>query len=214
MSEELHPQEVRARPRAVGRDADAYEVWRPETAYPGERDRAQALGAALRERRHARQLTQRDLAREAAISERHLQRLERGERLTRLSTLERLVRALEQDEAAAQALLEMLVDTAGSALAAETDHPRRVERRRERRQARVERNQHELVSVARVPLVSGDTLERRITDRPGAGNSRRKSISYVIVPADGVGDEVEIEPTPDLLAAFRQLPVRWSRPNG
>lgn len=213
MSEQVHPQEVRARPRAVGRDADAYEVWRPETADPGERDRAQALGAAVRERRQARHLTQRDLAREAAISERHLQRLERGERLTRRSTLERLARALEPDDAAAQALLEILVGVAANALAAETDHPRRVERRRVRRQARVERNQHELMSVARVPLVSGDTLERRISDKPGAGNGRRKSISYVIVP-DGAGDEVEIDPTPDVLAAFRKVPVRWSRPNG
>jgi transcriptional regulator with XRE-family HTH domain len=195
----------------VDRLADEYQVWRPETAHPDDRDRATALGSALLRARRDRKLNQRSLARTAQISERHLQRLERGERLTRASTLDRLARALESDEAAAQVLLAEFLRLAGATLADETAHAERVERRRARRVAEVERNQHDLASVARVPLVGGQVLERRITDKPGNGTSRQRSITYVVVADD---QETEIEPTPEILRALRKLPIQRSRPNG
>lgn len=170
-----------------------------------------ALGSALRRVRRDRKISQRSLARTAQISERHLQRLERGERLTRASTLDRLARALEPDEAAAQVLLTEFLALAGPTLADETAYAERVERRRARRVAAVERNQHDLVSVARVPLAGGQVLERRITDRPGNGTSRQRAIAYVVVADD---QETEIEPTEEMLRALRKLPVRWSRPHG
>jgi transcriptional regulator with XRE-family HTH domain len=170
-----------------------------------------ALGSALRTVRRDRKVSQRTLAGAAQISERHLQRLERGERLTRASTLDRLARALEPDEAAAKVLLGQFLALAGPTLADETAYAERVERRRARRVAEVERNQHDLVSVARIPLVGGQVLERRIIDKPGKGTSRQRSITYVVVADD---QETEVEPTAEMLRALGKLPVRWSRPNG
>lgn len=195
----------------MDRPAGEYQVWRPETAHPDDRDRVIALGSALRRARSDRKVSQHSLARTSQISERHLQRLERGERLTRASTLARLAQALEPDEAAAQLLLTEFLSLAGPMLADETPYAERVDRRRARRAAEVERNQHDLFSVARVPLVGGQVLERRITDKPGNGTSRQRSITYVVVADD---QETEVEPTSEMLRALRKLPVRWSRPNG
>ena len=80
------------RARVVGRENERAACRRP--LEPDELPRLEALGRRLRELRRWARLTQRELARAAELSERHVGRLEGGRRRTRRTTLERLCAAL------------------------------------------------------------------------------------------------------------------------
>ncbi len=143
---------------------------RPHVARPCRRPIAdaevqnlQALGAALRAARRSAGLTQTVVARRALIGERHLRDLETGRRRTRRSTLDRLSAALVSESPAGMAalrILMVLLQAAGSNLAAESPHAARVDRRRARRTRRLVTQQ----SLVDRRIVSGRLVERRVTD--------------------------------------------------
>jgi transcriptional regulator with XRE-family HTH domain len=101
---------------------------------PHERESLEALGELLKHARERAGLYQWQLALAAGFSERHLQYLEAGRRRTRLSTLERIAAFLalmlsdDRDE-----LLDLFVETAGEALAPESESADKIERARQRR---------------------------------------------------------------------------------
>lgn len=92
----------------------------------------EALGRRLCELREAAGLSQARLADSAELSPTHIASLERGTRRTRASTLERLGGVLGAD-------VEELIGLAGPALAPESPHRDRIERRRRRRWAKKRR---------------------------------------------------------------------------
>lgn len=69
-------------------------------------DQLRTLGARLAELRLARNLTQAEVAEEAGISKRTLERLEAGETATRLTTFLRVCRVLGLEDRLAQLLPE------------------------------------------------------------------------------------------------------------
>jgi transcriptional regulator with XRE-family HTH domain len=98
---------------------------------PHERPALEAIGALLAHARRTAGLTQRQLALASSITIRHVQYLEAGQRRTRLSTLERIAAFLAPMLGAdVDGLVDLLVETAGDSLAAETDHPEHDEHRR------------------------------------------------------------------------------------
>jgi transcriptional regulator with XRE-family HTH domain len=104
---------------------------------PHERESLVELGGLLAHGRRKAGLTQRQLALAAGFTLRHMQYLEAGERRTRLSTLERiadflaLMLGMDPDR-----LLELLRETAGEALAPESEFAEKVDRARQRRALR------------------------------------------------------------------------------
>ncbi len=143
----------------------------------------QALGAALRAARRSAGLTQAVVARRALIGERHLRDLETGRRRTRRSTLDRLSVALVSKSPAgmpAFQILMILLQAAGSNLAAESPHAARVDRRRARRTRRLVTQQ----SFVDRRIVSGRLVERRATDVRLDGNRwvRRVRFSRATTP--------------------------------
>jgi transcriptional regulator with XRE-family HTH domain len=212
-----------ARPRAVDPADDAFQPWRPETdsvrtpdASGSLAEDVRRLGAVLRDARRQSGRSQGEVARAAEVSVRHLRRLEAGERLTRRTTLLRIAGALAgaaQDSATTHQLFASFMAAARGAVAEESAYSTRVEERRARRAAEFERNDHELTSVARVPLLGGGWLERRVVDMPGEGRrQRQRSLTYVLINGDGTG--MEIDSSPEVLKIFRDFPVRWSRYGG
>ena len=207
----LHACATRAPARAVGRLGVYATAWRPETASTQERQAVRDLGSLIREQRRKAGLTQAQLAVAAGVGQRHVQRLERGQRLTRRSTLDGIAACLSADVTQATALTEHWLRSSGVELASESDFAERVDLRRSRRQTELVHNDHSLVSVARVGLIGGATLERHVTDRPD-GRRRVRRVIYVVVDVDGTSREVE--PTADVLAAFEGFPIKWSHPTG
>src|SRR6266576_3057441 len=94
-----------------------------------ERPALRALGRRVAELRRAAGLSQAGLARCAELHRATVWRIERGERRTRRSTLERIVAALGEPAE----VVDDLVAAAGDALAPESQHADRVDRRRARR---------------------------------------------------------------------------------
>lgn len=105
---------------------------------PLERPWLDDLGTLLRSARTAAGLSQASLAARACLSERSVRRLENGQRRTRASTLTRLAFAIAGpgDPAPSADLLQMFLDSAGPALAPESEFSDRVDARRRRRNAR------------------------------------------------------------------------------
>jgi transcriptional regulator with XRE-family HTH domain len=107
---------------------------------PHERESLEALGELLKHAREDAGLYQWQVALAAGFSERHLQYLEAGQRRTRLSTLERIADFLAlmlsdspDDPYDPDELLDLLVETAGEALAPESENADKIERARQRR---------------------------------------------------------------------------------
>ncbi len=88
-------------------------------------------------------MSQATLAERAELARTTVERIEVGTRRTRRSTLERIARALGSPDAC-----EELAALAGPALAPESSHPDRIERRRSRRTRREERRR-EAAELAR-----------------------------------------------------------------
>jgi transcriptional regulator with XRE-family HTH domain len=116
-----------------------------------ERPALQELGSLLALARQRAGLTQRQLAYGIGVGERHVQRIEAGHRRTRLSTLadaaDFLSRLLDADP---DGLLDLFVQTAGDALAPESQYADKVARRR------VTRARRRMVDE----MLSGDKLAR------------------------------------------------------
>lgn len=104
---------------------------------------AESLGQELRSLRLRARLSQVELVYWSSLSSNHVFNLEHACRRTRHSTLLRIARVLVDHLpdylGSADDLAEHLVQVAGAALAHESGHPERVERRRQRRAAKVER---------------------------------------------------------------------------
>lgn len=112
----------------------------------------EALGRAIEAAREAAGLRRWELAAWAELSEHHLLRLEAGVRRTRASTLVRIAEAIVKGEAEtadvppgrAQALLGRFLAAGAGVVADESPFAERLDRRRARRQRRLQREAEEI----------------------------------------------------------------------
>lgn len=144
------------------------------------------LGESLRVEREARGRTVLSLAGAAAVSDRHLRRLQRGERRTRRSTLMRLASALEPRPELAESLVGEWVALAGAALAPESEYAERVERRRTRRQR--QRRAHPPVKVHVTEYyytLPGCVVERHERRRRIGKRRQEVSVAWRVTTPDG-----------------------------
>lgn len=111
------------------------------------------LGRQLRSYREDAGLTRNELAASAQLSPAAVGKIEWGVRRTRRSTLTRIAWALhgDVDPDALERFVDELCDLAGPALAAESEFKERVDKRRERRSRKAEREDDE-VFRASLPL--------------------------------------------------------------
>ncbi len=168
---------------------------------------ARQLGQLLGQLRRASGLSQRETAVAAQVSTRHLRRLERGERRTRRSTLERLAGALagRGTLGSEEHLLRVLLQAADPALAPESEHRQRVERRRNRRWRQREAT-YESNTTAEV---WAGFLRRHAREWVDADGHTRRSVTYQLTNRQGDVRRVdESEIADDVFAVF-PLPRRF-----
>jgi transcriptional regulator with XRE-family HTH domain len=177
--------------------------WRGGLPSAEERLLAQELGAMIRARRIAINMSQVDLANQAGIGTRHLRRLEYGERRTRGSTLVRIASALATDQGAAEACLSELLRAAGPSIAPESDFIARVERRRPRR---LRHRPSKRCQIVTIPLWSPEGWVRRTAREWPDGSRRvRHSVRYAFVSPTGV--EARVPASPEIMALFSAWPI-------
>lgn len=147
-----------------------------------------AFGEGLRQERWRVGLSQAALGHMAEVGERHVRDLEYGRRRTRLSTLSRLasalVRADQTPERSTEELAVRLVSLAGPALASESPHGERVDRRRSRHVARQAREPFVTHTTSYV-FTSLGIAEEHVHEWIDGARRQRRRVSYRMPGRDG-----------------------------